>query len=138
MIELVSKKKVKVNNGYRTPTILQCFLDADLRGSHNSLAVTGKKYGIDVPNLLPGQVVIFINKRRTLMKCCVEGNTFSYTRRDRIDLSAISRLPQAFGATGELNYDKALEIALIDKLGLKEETRRSIRFNAHNENRASA
>lgn len=110
-------KKVAIRKRFYEPTILQCFLDADLRGSHNHLTEIGKRHNLDLLNLLSGQVVIFINKRRTLMKCFVEGNTFSFTRRDHIDLSAISKLPQAFGCSGELSYDKALELSLMERLG---------------------
>lgn len=109
-------KKPRTGKTFIVPTILQCFLDADLRGSHNHLIEIGNQHGLDLVNLLPGQVVVFVNKRRTLMKCFVTGNTFSFTRREAIDLQAISKLPLAFGATGELDYDHALKMSLLERL----------------------
>lgn len=98
--------------------ILQVFLNADLRGSHNSLILTGKTYGLQLDKLTENQAVIFINKKKTLMKVYVTGNTFSFTRRERIDLEAIKHLPEAFGATGEFDYDKALEKSLTERPGM--------------------
>lgn len=103
------------------PKIVQCFLDADLRGGHNFLSGIAKKYGLILGNLTDNQFVVFINRRQNMMKCFVAGNTITFTKRDRIDLLAIESLPQAFGYTGELSYDKALEISL--KKRLKSETK---------------
>ena len=99
--------------------ILQVFLNADLRGSHNSLTLLGAAHRIDLPNLKKGLAVVFINRTRTLMKVFVAGNTFAFTRRDRIDVEAIKHLPEVFGAVGEINYDAALRILLEEKLGKK-------------------
>lgn len=103
-------------NEQKTPYIVQCFLNADLRGSHDSLSRVAKKNGLDTRLLTNNQFVVFINRRRNMMKCFVAGNTISFTKRDRIDLAAISKLPQAFGSTGDLNYDHALELALEERL----------------------
>lgn len=100
--------------------ILQVFLNADLRGSHNSLIVLGKAHGLDLVNLAQGQAVVFINKRRTLMKIYVTGNSFSFTRRGFIDLEAIKHLPKSFGANEDFDYDRALAISLEERLGRKQ------------------
>lgn len=89
------------------PTILQVFLNADLRGSHNHLILIAKDHELELESLTPNQAVIFVNKRQTLMKCYVAGNTFSFTKRDRIDLAAIQYLPKSFGG-GKFDYDLAL------------------------------
>lgn len=101
------------------PSIVQVFLDADLRGSHAALLKVGGKYGLDLLELKDNQFVVFINKKRTLMKCYVAGNTFSFTRAERIELAAISKLPQHFGYHGELNYDAAVRDVLEQKLARK-------------------
>lgn len=114
MNALVKKPKLKRNADY--PYVLQVFLDADLRGAHNMLSQIAKKEGLDLPNLGPNQFVVFINKRRNMMKCYVHGNTIAHTKRERLELEAISKLPQSFGYDGELNYDLAVQKHLEEKL----------------------
>lgn len=101
------------------PYILRVFLNADLRASHRGLTEFAKTKKLDLPNLEKNQFVVFINRSRTMMKCFVHGNTIAFTKRDRIELSVISRLPQAFGYSGELKYDNALREYLEKKLGTK-------------------
>lgn len=115
----VSKKQKSYLVANDRPTILQVFLNADLRGSHNHLIEIADKYKIKLPELGKNQAVIFINKKQTLMKCYVAGDTFSFTRRDRIDLNAIKHLPEAFGYSGEFDYDKALGIRLEELMDRK-------------------
>lgn len=95
--------------------IIQCFVDADLRGSHKNLQKTALAYKLDLAELQENEAVIFINKKRTLMKCAVKGNTFSFTRRDHIDLEVVEYLPRYFGGDG-FDYDGALEESLNTRL----------------------
>lgn len=113
-------EKTISRNAYDKQTIVQVFLDADLRGSHNHLIELAQKKDLDLLELDPQETVIFINKKKTLMKCFVAGNTFSFTRRDRIDLEAIQYLPKAFGSKRGFEYDKALEISLNERLKRRE------------------
>jgi hypothetical protein len=119
-LEPLSKKITRTQSGNR-PRVLQVFLNADMRGSHNFLIEVASKRGIDLLSLKMGEAVVFINRKKTLMKVFVYGNTFSYTRRDRIDLNALKHIPSAFGANGEFEYDRALKTTLIEKLKRKEE-----------------
>lgn len=113
-------KTPKAESGSSKPRIAQCFLNADLRGSHNSLRLMANDNGLDLDEIGSNQFVVFVNKKRTLMKVWAGFGTFSFTRRERIDLNAIKYLPRVFGATGDLNYDSALEQSLRDRLGVKE------------------
>lgn len=96
--------------------VIQVFLDADLRSGHLGLTTLAKKNGLEISSLMNGQFIVFINRKKTMMKCFVAGNTISHTKRDRIDLNAIRYLPQAFGSNGEISYDAALEKSLRDRL----------------------
>ncbi len=115
---LVSRSMVKLSAAAVTysPRVLQVFLNTDMRGGHNALILLGKSHGLDLPALQDSQAVIFINRKRTLMKIYVSGNTFSYTKRDVIDLDVIRHIPKAFGANKSFSYDAALEESLREKL----------------------
>lgn len=108
----------KLITGKRKEGILQVFLDADLRGSHPALIKIAADHSLELPELGENQFVVFINKKRTLMKCYVQGNTFSFTRSERIDMGAVSLIPKYFGA-GKLKYDDALRESLTKRLGVR-------------------
>lgn len=79
---------------------------------------------MDLESLEEGQYVVFINKRKTLMKVYVFGNTFSFTRRERIDLAALQYLPVAFGGKG-FDFDLALKESLSERLITKKKRGKS-------------
>lgn len=89
-------------------TIRQVFLNADLRGSHNWLTELAKKKNINVNALQNGEMVVFVNRRKTMMKVYTAFNSVVHTKQDRIDLGAIEHLPQIFSQYGQVNYSKAL------------------------------
>lgn len=124
-VEALIKNPNQKNLGY--PRIVQCFLNADLRGGHNWLKSIGMKFNLDLEKLNNNQFVVFINRRQTMMKCYVAGNTVAFTKRDRIDLNAIQSLPEAFGYADGLDYDKALEISLRERLEGKNEAKSKLR-----------
>lgn len=119
MERLVKRPVIGTAGGKYRPTIMQVFLNADLRGSHNHLIELAKAHKLDLTSLEHNEAVVFINKRRTLMKIYVTGNTFSFTRRDFIDLDAVRQIPKAFGANGDFSYDEALRLSLTEKLTKK-------------------
>lgn len=103
------------------PRIVQVFINADLRGQHRTLSALAHGSGIDTDALHEKQFLVFINKKRNMMKCYVAGNTITFTKRDAIDFHAIQYLPQVFGATAKLDYDEALRISLEKVLAQKKQ-----------------
>jgi hypothetical protein len=105
----------------RQGRILQVFMNADFRCAHDGLAKLAKDKGIDVENLEPAQYVVFINTAQDRVKVYAAFNVLAYMRSKsgKIDLTAISRIPEAFRATGGLNYDKILKETLEASLRRK-------------------
>ena len=78
-----------------------------------------KDNGIKVRDLEPGQYVVFINTHKDRVKVFAAGNVIAYAKLEqgrRVDLNVIQHIPRVFQATGNLNYDKALEAALQTSL----------------------
>src|SRR3990167_6906670 len=100
--------------------ILRCFLNTNLAGSHNYLTRICEANKVDVKKLCPGDMVIFINKKKTMMKVYTANNTIAFTKKDRIDLEAIQYLPKIFESTAEVSYDRAIKIRLEELIKRKE------------------
>jgi len=100
--------------------VIRVFLDADLRGQHNSLAKAAKKTKLNVENLVSGQYVVFVNRARDRIKIFAANNIIAYYKSPsgRIDMHTIALIPQAFEGPSGLNYDKALRKSLEKRLGV--------------------
>jgi hypothetical protein len=101
--------------------IVQVFLGADLRNSHDGLTALAKSKKIDVTKLEPGQFVLFINHSRDRLKLFAANNVIAYLKvpSGRLNMATISLIPQAFHTTGKIEYDKVLREVLIRELERK-------------------
>lgn len=102
--------------------VIQCYLNSDLRCSHDGLAEVAKKDKIMVKSLEPGQYVVFINSKKDRMKVYASNNVLAYLRLEdgrRIDLNTVREIPRAFAASGRIDYDKALEKVVREGLEKK-------------------
>lgn len=90
---------------------LQIFLNADLRNGHEGLEILAKKEKIKISTLMPGEYVIFINSSKDKIKLYAAHNVIAYLKlpRGKIDLRTISLIPQAFNASGRIDYDELLK-----------------------------
>ena len=91
--------------------IIRCFLNADLRGQHLSLSSLARAHKIRTDQLEPGSFLVFVNKRRTILKLFASNNVIAYYKTNTqrpVDLRVISQIPLVFNGL-TINYDKALE-----------------------------
>lgn len=95
--------------------VLQVFLNADLRCSHDGLREIAKKGGLDVKELQPGQYIVFLNAAKDRLKLYASGNVVAYMKQPdggKIDPRMIAELPRAFNGT-TINYEAAIKDALV-------------------------
>lgn len=112
---LVTKERSKETMGKaENNRVLQIFLNADLRCSHDGLREIAKKGGLDVKDLQPGQYIVFLNCAKNRLKLYAAGNVVAYMKQPdggRIDIRMIAELPRAFNGTS-INYETAIKEAL--------------------------
>lgn len=95
--------------------VIQCFFDVDMRCLHEGLAALARAREVDVDRLEPGEFVLFLNAKKDRLKLYAPRHVLGYYRArtgERINLNTIPFIPQAFGATGRIDYDAALKKAL--------------------------
>lgn len=89
--------------------IVQVFTNCDLRYGHNGLTDICHKKDLKVDELSPGEMIIFLNKKTTMLKAFGAGNTILVVKRPKgISLEAISRMPLIFNISKRMDYDAAL------------------------------
>lgn len=94
--------------------ILRVFLNADLRAGHDGLTTLAKDQKLDVKAIEPGSYIIFLNRRRTILKLYCSGNVIAHLKLPQgqhIDLKTIQYIPRCFNGKA-IKYDEALEKAL--------------------------
>jgi hypothetical protein len=113
---LVTKEKSKETMGKaENNRVLQVFLNADLRCSHDGLREIAKKGGLDVKDLQAGQYIVFLNAAKDRLKLYAAGNVVAYMKqpdRGKIDPRMIAELPRAFNGTA-IQYEVAIKEALV-------------------------
>lgn len=113
---LVTKEHARETMGKaENNRVLQVFLNADLRCSHDGLREIAKKGGLDVKDLQPGQYIVFLNAAKDRLKLYASGNVVAYMKQPdggKIDPRMIAELPRAFNGT-TINYESAIKEALI-------------------------
>lgn len=89
--------------------LISVFPNTDLRSGHPGLQVKAAKADVDVTEINPGELVLFINKKQTAFKAFAHNNTLIYYKHQRgmLNLEAIKYLPTCLNGS-ELNYDRAL------------------------------
>ncbi len=79
-----------------------------------------KNFGIEAKNLGPGEILMFLNRKRDKLKILgAGGHVVGYLRMphgQRIMLEALQYIPQTFGHSGEINYSASLKRALAEQL----------------------
>jgi hypothetical protein len=97
---------------------LRIFLNVDLRNSHEGLSAIATKNKIDVKKLVAGEYLIFINSEKNKIKLYAANEVIAYYRcpHGKVDLRAISKIPQAFKASGKIDYDACLKEIMEAKL----------------------
>lgn len=106
--------------------IIQIFQDADLRCSHEGLALIADKEKVNIKELKEGEYVVFFNTKRTMLKVAAAHNTIAHTKTEMgrfFDVSCIVNVVRAFHNTGKLDYSKALKEHLEKLLARKAEAR---------------
>ena len=101
-----------------TSQIVRVFLEVDMRNSHKGLGEIARRHHISVSSLRDGDLVVFINKSRTIMKLYGSRNTLVFTKSEEqpIDLAAIQHIPKIFNQRKTVNIGKALKMRLVKKL----------------------
>lgn len=100
--------------------LVRLFQDADLRCSDLGLAELAHKAKIDPMKMQPGEMLIFINVKATMVKVLANsgyGLVYAGYRSTfgRLERRALKHIPNAFGGTA-INYDKALAATLEELL----------------------
>lgn len=120
---VMSKSQIKRIQTYPIPEhnkagrVIQVFLNADLRYGMRGLSETCYKHGIKTLELKSGQYVVFVNRSRTMLKLITQNNVVAQLKRNNgevIDLTIISRIPQAFLAQGTVSCDELIKQKLLD------------------------
>lgn len=115
--------------------LLHIFYDTNMNCRQDGLKKVAKKEaGLTMDDLKQGDMLCFINRAKnriaTLTKV-PEGASYGvmgYYRSPgdrRISLRALGFISESFNASGDLNMDKATRLALMEQLGIKEETKQN-------------
>lgn len=97
---------------------IRVFFNVDLRCSHEGLEAVAKKNQIDPAKLQPGEYLVFINNYQDRIKLYASNHVVAYYKspHGRIDLRAISKIPEAFKASGKIDYDAAVKKVIEEHL----------------------
>lgn len=107
--------------------LLRIFFDVDFRCQHTGLKRHMMKRGLNVNDLEPDDMVIFINTAKNkvrALKMTPEPNSWGvlgYYRspgNSKIDYRALKYIPQVFGAAGNIDMDNATLKVLEKELPL--------------------
>lgn len=94
----------------RANTLLRVVFNADLRCSHDGLALQAKALRLDVAKLEVGEFVVFINAKKTMLKMFAAGNTVAHFKTPgnrQLNLKVLAIIPRFFNGQ-TLKYDEAL------------------------------
>lgn len=100
---------------------MHVFQGADLRcGEVGLSAIAKNSRKVSINDLSPGELVVFVNSAKTMVKVMAHtgfGHVVAHHRSPsgRIELTALRHIPKAFNG-GVMNYNKALEAALLEML----------------------
>lgn len=99
-------------------SIVSVFPNADLRSGHNGLRKLAAKNKKNVDALVPGDLLLFINRAQSAFKMFAANNTLIHYKSPRglVDMKTIKYLPGCLSG-GELDYNKALAKVLLETLG---------------------
>lgn len=98
--------------------LLRVFFDVDLRCSHHGLKDFAKQKSFDVSKIKQGDMVVFLNRRMTMLKAFASGDEaiFHLAKEKRIEPETIKHLPRYFDGNIELTYKRALATAIDEHM----------------------
>lgn len=111
------------------PHVVMIFDNVHMGLGHDGLADIAKKHRKDPARLVPGELLMFINRAKDKMKVYGPNQVIAYLRMPhgrRIVLEAIQYIPQAFARSGKIDYDAALKRVLEAKMAAKTGERRTL------------
>lgn len=103
--------------------VKRVFINVNMRSQHDGLTELAKQNGIHPEKLSTGEYLVFVNTRRTAVKLMTKEKVIAHYKSPQghvIDLNVIKHIPNAFDGK-EINYSKALELAIDQKLKSREE-----------------
>lgn len=106
--------------------IIQVFLDTDMRFQFKGLIEICDKHKISIEDKEIGEFVVFINRKRNYLKILACNQSpkpvmAAYQTPEKIiDLRIISQIPRAFNASGRFDIDRATEVFVKEKFGVRE------------------
>lgn len=106
--------------------LIQVVQDANLSRMFDGFALIFKKNGLNFSDLIPGEVVMFLNRKRDYIKLIVGNGTadpviaaYRFPKGMRLPTKATDEVVRSFVKTGAVQMDDRLRIALGDKLAKK-------------------
>ncbi len=102
--------------------IIRYFPDTDLRNAHAGLALIAKKYKVDVEDLTPGEFVVFINTKHTVLKMYASSGVIAHLKMKqghKINPKTIAMIPRYFNGS-TIKYDDALREVIETDIGRME------------------
>jgi len=98
--------------------VAQVFINTDMRTWHKGLAKLCATHGINVDDLTPGQVVVFINNKRTKLKMYCANKIVAYLNngQERLTFEQLSAIPEAFRGPGAYDLGQALRTEIYNLL----------------------
>ncbi len=96
--------------------ILRVFTDVHMGLGHAGLTAYAAKHDVHTKKLVPGEHLVFINKKVDKMKIYSAENIVSYKWDSRrLEMGALSHFNECFGAEG-FEYTNALRKVILQKL----------------------
>lgn len=97
---------------------LRIFLGTDMRCAHEGLSTLATEHKVNVDKLEPGEYLVFINTAMDRIKLYAANNIVAYykSKHGKIDIRTISKIPQAFKASGKIEYDASLKEVIEEHL----------------------
>jgi hypothetical protein len=98
--------------------VLRIFLHTDMRCAHEGLTKLASEEKVDIKGLVPGEFLVFINTAMDRIKLMAANSVVAYYKspHGKIDLRTISKIPQAFRASGRIDYDSSLKDIIEEHL----------------------
>ena len=96
--------------------VVQVFFNSDLRCGLDGLTIIAKKAGVNSDDLSDGEFLVFINKKKNMMRV-FHGNMFTHYRPEsgRVNYGMIQHLPRSFNGT-KFDFSEALKRAVLREI----------------------
>lgn len=90
--------------------LIRYFADVDMRNGHSGLRKLAKSEGLDLRLMISNEYVIFVNKKRNMLKMFASYNVIAHLKLDNgtIDPRVIAHIPTCFQGN-QINYPLAVK-----------------------------